>query len=267
MLMNRSMIALALMLAAPVLADELVVRELPGPEGKKPIPCTIYPPQPIPVGKAGLVVHLYGSGGSHKEFNVGRPSYAKFRELLSRRGYWLVVPELGPKHWMNAAACDQVDAVIAEMVQGEMVDPGRVHLLGSSMGGGSSLMYVMRRPGKIKSVVSVFPMTDFPRWLAEQPGYRGPVEDAHGITAQNREDVLRKLSPLQNLDAFRKTPIFLLHGGKDTVVKPEHSRDLAAALEKKGYAVTYREAADEIHRDEIAEPFQEEMADFLTKED
>lgn len=267
MLMNRSMIALALMLAAPALADEPVVRELPGPEGKKPIPCTIYPPKPIPADKAGLVVHLYGSGGSHKEFNAGGPSYKKFRELLAQRGYWLVTPELGPKHWMNDAACEQVDAVIAEMVQGEMVDPGRVHLLGTSMGGGSSLIYVMRRPGKIKSVVSVFPMTDFTRWLEERPGYRGPVEEAHGITAENRKERLQKLSPLANLDAFRKTPIFLLHGGKDTVVKPEHSRDLAAALKEKGYPVTYREAPSEIHRDEIAEPFQVEMTDFLTKPD
>jgi dipeptidyl aminopeptidase/acylaminoacyl peptidase len=249
------------------LADEPVVRDVPGPEGKKPISCTIYPPKPIPVGKGGLVIHLYGSGGSHKDFNAGRPSFARFRELLAQRGYWLVVPELGPKHWMSDAACDQVDAVIAEMVQGEMVDPDRVHLLGSSMGGGSSLIYVMRRPGKIRSVVSIFPMTDFPRWLEERPGYRGPVEDAYGITDRNRDELLRKMSPLRNLDAFRKTPVFLLHGGKDTTVKPEHSRDFAAALKQKGYTVTYRESASEVHRDEIAEPYQEEMADFLTKPD
>jgi len=262
-----SLSAITLIMASiiPAFAGEPVVRDLPGPDGMAAIRCTMYPPEPIPAKQAGLVLHLYGAGGSHKEFNVGRPAYADFRRLLAARGDWLVVPELGPKHWMNDTACRQIDAVIAGMVRQERVDSARVHLLGASMGGGSSLIYVMHRPEKIRSVVAIFPMTDFTRWLNESPGYRALVEEAHGITAENRDETLRKISPQQNLDAFRHTPVFLLHGGKDTTVKPEHSRQFASALKIKGHAVTYREAAEETHRDEIAQPYQREMADFLTE--
>lgn len=252
-------------LQSTLCAGEPVVRELPGPPGQPAVVCTVYPPDAGLSGPVGLVVHLYGSGGSHREFNAGRPSYDEFRRTLAARGTWLVVPELGPRHWMNEAACARVDAVIAAMIEQEKVDPTRVQLLGTSMGGGSSLMYVMQRPGKIRAVAAVFPMTDFERWLREQPGYRNPVEQAHRITDANRQADLKKISPLAHPAAFLKTPVFLLHGAQDKIVPPEHSRDFAAALQKAGCTVIYREAATETHRDEIAQPYQQELADFFTK--
>ena len=247
----------------PARGAEPVVRELRAAAGAPAVTCTIYAPQPVPAGQAGLVVHLYGSGGSHKEYNVGRAPYDDFRRLLAARGYWLVVPELGPRHWMSDAACGQVDAVIAAMIQTERVDPARVHLLGTSMGGGSSLIYVMRRPGKVASVAAVFPMTDFAQWLQEKPGYRQPVEKAHGITPERRSEGLRKISPVCHPEAFRKTPVFLLHGDRDAVVPPHHSRDFAAALKAGGCTVVYREVPGAVHNDSIALSCQGELADFL----
>ena len=266
--LSRVHLSILLILAAAAQARAAepvapVVRELQGPDGR--IPCTVYAPQPIPKDNAGLVVHLYGGGGSHTNYNISRPSYDELRKQLAERGYWLVVPDLGPFHWMNDAACAQIDAVIAELVEHEKVDPARVHLLGTSMGGGSSLIYVARRPGKIKSVVSVFPMTDFAQWLNERPGYRAAFEKSHGISLEQREEALAKLSPLHHPEAYKKTPVFLLHGDQDPVVPPHHSRDFAAALKEKGFAVTYREVAGGVHQDTIAQDHQQELADFLTK--
>jgi dipeptidyl aminopeptidase/acylaminoacyl peptidase len=273
--MNRTtrrvfLVLVAAVLLAPTarsLAAEPVVRQLATAGEDAAVTCTVYAPQPVPQGKAGLVVHLYGSGGSHKEYNVGRPPYDELRRLLAERGYWLVVPELGPRHWMNDAACRQVDTVIAALVQQEGVDPVRVHLLGTSMGGGSSLIYVLRRPGKIKSVAAVFPMTDFAKWLEEQPHYRPAVEEAHGITPEQRDASLREISPLAHPEAYRDTPVFLLHGDRDTIVPPHHSRDFAAALKDNGCSVIYREVAGATHSDTIAESYPRELADFLAKED
>ncbi len=45
---------------------------------------------------------------------------------------------------------------------------------------------------------------------------------------------------------------------------PRHSREFAEQLRKLELPVTYREVAGEVHRDEIAEKYQQEMADFLT---
>ncbi len=260
-------VVLCLGLAAPACADEPLIRELPGPEGGPAVKCTVYEPHQIAEGKPGLVVHLYGSGGSHTKghYNVGRSPYDEFRRLLAERGYWLVVPELGPRHWMNQAAFARVDAVIGAMVDTEGVDADRVHLFGTSMGAGSSLIYAMRRPKKINSVAAIFPMTDFLRWLEERPAYRTPVEQAHGIASENREKSLRELSPIEHVDAFRNTGLFLLHGTRDSIVNPSHSRRFVKALRDKGYSVTYREAEGETHRDEIARPYQRELADFLTE--
>jgi len=108
-------------------------------------------------------------------------------------------------------------------------------------------------------------MTDFKQWLLERPGYRQPVEQAHSIKPANRDAALAMLSPLNHIEAFRGIPVFLLHGDRDTTVLPHHSRDFAAALKKQGCAVTYREAKGETHRDQIAQPYQQELADFLTQ--
>jgi dipeptidyl aminopeptidase/acylaminoacyl peptidase len=166
---------------------------------------------------------------------------------------------------MCDAACDQVDAVIAAMIQAEKIDPARVRLLGTSMGGGSSLIYVMRRPGKVASVVAIFPMTDFVQWLQETPRYRPAVEAAHRITPERRGEALRQISPLHHPEAFHKTAVFLLHGDRDAIVPPHHSRDFAAALKHNGCAVTYREVAEAVHSDGIAMSCQRELADFLTE--
>ncbi len=259
---------MASLIASSAFAAEPVVRKIPGPDGGDPIPCTVYAPQPVPQGKAGLVVHLYGSGGSHRknEYNMGREPYAKCRQLLAERGYWLVVPDLGRSHWMNEKACAQVDAVIAAMIAQEQVDPKRVHLLGTSMGAGSSLIYTMRRPGRIRSLVALFPMTDFVRWLEEKPGYRTAVEQAHGIVPEQRADALAEISPLLHSEAFQNVPILLLHGDADKIVPIHHSRDLAAVLKEKGCSVSLIEVPGLTHSDKVAQPHQQEIADFLTKE-
>jgi len=257
---------LILLISVGSYAEESVVSQIPGVEEGATIACRIYPPKTLPEGRTGLVIHLYGSGGSHREgqFNIGRPPFDQFRQMLAERGYWLVVPELGPKHWMNDRACLQVDAVIDEMVRAHPIDRKRVHFLGSSMGAGNSLIYIMRRPGKIRSVVAVFPMTDFRRWLEEQPRYRAVVEKAHSITDDTRDTALKNLSPLLHPEAFRDVPVFLLHGDRDPIVPPHHSREFAAALEESGSKVVFREAADGVHNDEIARPFQRELVEFIT---
>ncbi|TWU13416.1 esterase [Symmachiella macrocystis] len=254
-------------ITAHVHAAEPSIQQLPGPDGKAAITCVVYEPQPIPEGKAGLIVHLYGSGGSHRknEYNIGREPYATCRKLLAERGYWLVVADLGRYHWMNEKACTQLDAVIDAMITDKNIDPKQVHLFGTSMGASSSLIYTMRRPERIKSVVAVFPITDFTKWLVEKPNYRVPVEKAHGITPETRNEALAKLSPLMNVDAFQKVPVMLLHGDKDRVVPTHHSRDFAAALQKKGYPFIFHEVPGATHNDKIARTYQHELADFLTE--
>jgi len=240
------------------------VRVLPEPGHPLAVPCTVFPPAGKQGRKPGLVVHLYGHGGSHAFYNLMRPSYARMRKALCEAGYWLVVPDLGPSHWMNARAVATLDAIIAGLTASGRVAAGRVHLLGTSMGGGSALMYASQRPETVRSVCVMFPMTDLAAWTTELPVWLEPITQAHGLNAALAGAVLRDLSPLNRVAAFAKIPVFLLHGDADPTVPVHHSRDFAAALRAAGGRVTCREEPGGGHDDGIAAGFQEEMVSFIT---
>ncbi len=238
---------------------------LPQKEDEAAVECAVYSPRlSHSPTKKGLVVHIYGRGGSCRSYNMMRESYAEVRRLLWERGYWLVVPDLGTDHWMNDTACKSVDAVIEGMIRDHDVDPARVHILGTSMGGGSGLVYVMRRPNRIRSICAVFPMTDFEQWVQEKPGYLSGIARAHGVKPSEAASVLQALSPLQHVAAFAGIPVFLLHGDADSTVPTHHSREFAAALRKQGSPVIYREVPRLAHTDAVTEQFQREIVDFLT---
>ncbi len=238
---------------------------LPRKDDAAAVKCAVYSPQlSHSPTKKGLVVHLYGRGGSCRSHNMMRESYAEVRRLLWERGYWLVVPDLGTDHWMNDRACKSVDAVIEGMIRDRDVDPARVHILGTSMGGGSGLAYVMRRPNRIRSICAVFPMTDFEQWVQERPGYLSGIARAHGVEPSEASSVLKALSALQHVESFAGIPVFLLHGSADTTVPTHHSREFAAALRNQNSPVTYREVPGLAHTDAVAEQFQQEIVEFLT---
>ncbi len=232
--------------------------------GTNRIACTVLPPGRLTSGgKAGLVIHLPGAGGGHTFYNLSRPPYAALRRMLAERGYWIVVPSLG-NSWMNDKAVASMDALIAEMKKAEKIDPTRIHIIGTSMGAGSGLIYVSKRPNNIRSICAIFPMTDFNAWISETPRYFGPIAQAYGLDRGALESVLAERSPIRHPEAFVNVPVFLLHGDSDKIVLPHHSRDFAAALTARGCSVTFHEARGFGHEDKIAEAYQKKIADFLT---
>jgi dipeptidyl aminopeptidase/acylaminoacyl peptidase len=218
-------------------------------------------------GKHPLIVYLYGRGGSikDKEYNLAAPSYAKLRRMAVERGYYIVVPELGTDHWMNDRAQRTLDAIVAHALADNPIDPKRVNLMGTSMGGGSALAYAIHRPDVVRSVCAICPMTDFTQWVAENPNYVGSVTAAYGGTPTQVPNAWAKTSAMRNLDAFKEIPVFLVHGVADTVVPPLQSRQLAESLRARHSRVILREVEGLDHTDEIVEPFQEEILDFFDK--
>jgi dipeptidyl aminopeptidase/acylaminoacyl peptidase len=254
--------------AAVWLRDALAptVQVLPYKGHLQAVPCTVCPPSPQAGGKPGLVVHLYGSGGSHAFYNLMRPPYGLLRRLLPERGYRVVVPDLGPSHWMNEQAMAALDAIIEGLTAGGQADPTRIHILGTSMGAASGLVYAMRRPAVVRSVCAVFPVTDLAAWAAQFPERGVSLAQAHGVQPGDAQPLFRELSPLNHVPAFANMPVYLLHGDADGVVPARHSRDFAAALRAAGCPVTYREVPGIGHDDSIAASWQEEILEFLTGE-
>ena len=241
------------------------VRILPAPGHSLAVPCRSFPPEAMG-NKHGLVIHLYGHGGSHTFYNLMRPAFAQLRRRLREAGYWVIVPDLGPSHFMNPRSAAILDDVIAMLIKRGEIDPKRVHLLGCSMGGTSALIYASLRPNTLRSVCAVFPMTDLAQVPTEAPAYLECITEAHGIAAADPTPALQALSPIRHIDAFAKTPVFLLHGDADALVPVHHSRDFAAALRAAGYPVVYKEVPGGGHDDIVAMDWQEAIFQFILKD-
>ncbi len=238
-------------------------RILPLPGDPLAVPCTIYPPMLKPGQKPGLVIHLYGHGGSHTYYNMMRPAFARLRRQLREAGYWLIVPGLGSERWMTPRAVATLDAIIAEMTLKDGVDPPKIHLIGTSMGGGSSLIYASQRPKTLRSLCAVFPMTDLVAWTKEQPWSLDSIAQAHGLDVNSATKALADLSPINHVAALTKTPLFLLHGDADACVPVHHSRELAAAVRAAGGEVVSHEVPGGGHDDGIVANWQNEIMKFI----
>lgn len=218
-----------------------------------------------PNTRGSLLIYLYGAGGSTQDYNLKREAYSELRRLLCQRGYFILVPELGPLHWMNQHARELLDAMMDQVLAEQPVDSHRVDVMGTSMGGGSAFAYAIHRPRLIRSVCSVLGMTDFKRWYAETGGYGGALDKALGGSPDSRPSAYQEISAMDHLDVFAEIPVFLIYGGKDTLVKPEHGKRLAAALNARNYQAVYREAKEVAHKDDAIVGFERELADFFDR--
>lgn len=223
----------------------------------------LEPASHAPSEKAPLLIYLHGAGGSLDEVNLMRAEYDRLRNLLSRRGYYLLLPGLGPSHWMNDLAKDHLDRIVDRAMDLYPIDRKRVHIMGTSMGGGGALTYAIHRPDLIRSVCSHLGMTDMNRWYRETNGYGGPLDRAFGGSPDANPVPYEKRSAIRNIEAFSNLPVFLVYGARDRLVSPEHGRRLADALTAKGFHAQYREHPTEGHTDRSIRGFEDDLAAFF----
>ncbi|WP_417385779.1 alpha/beta hydrolase family protein [Gimesia sp.] len=245
-------------------SEKITRHQYTDPQTGKKTPYLLYHPvRKSAAGPTSLLIYLHGAGGSLKSYNYSREPYQKLRQELSRRGFYVVVPELGKLHFMNQTARQALDGVTAEVLKAHNISQDRVHIMGTSMGGGSSLAYTLHRPDLIRSVCAVMPMTDFADWINENPRYAKPVTAAYGGSPEQVPDAYRITSAMQNVDKFQNIPVMLIHGMKDRTVLPQHSQKLAELLQKKNYQCELITLENLAHSDEVMRSVQLQAADFF----
>lgn len=230
----------------------------------QPVPYLLLEPTPPPArGRSPLLIYLYGAGGSHQDYNLKEPPFDHFRQLLAAHGYYVLVPELGGSHWMNARAKKLLDEMVEQVLAKHPIDRKRVQIMGTSMGGGSSLAYAIHRPDLIGSVCSHLGMTDFAQWIEGKPGYFDLLTKAYGGSPDQVPEVFRQQSAMANLDSFSNIPVFLISAADDKTVLPHQGKQLADALSAKGYYAVYREAKGVEHENRSIAGFDEELFEFF----
>lgn len=159
-------------------------------------------------GMAVLTVDYRGSGGRGRRF-----------------------ADAGKKQWGKGIE-DDIDAAVDDVVARGLVDPARICIAGSSYGGYSALMGIIRRPERYRCAASYAGTTDLPLWLTEgtaatEAGRRARIEvlgdprtDAAALVAASPVYQYRKLT----------RPLLIAHGVHDSRVSVEHALRLRMML-------------------------------------
>lgn len=180
--------------------------------------------------KYPLVIFLHGAGergeDNQAQLKHGVKNFAS-AENRSKYPCFMVVPQCptGEK-WSNvdwsaksskqpAEASQPMQmtvAIVKSMIDSSGVDRTRIYVTGLSMGGYGTWDVLGR----------------YPEWIAAAAPICGGGDPAMA-------------------ERFQQVPLWAFHGGKDTVVKPERSREMIEALKKAGANPKYTEYPEAGH--------------------
>ncbi|MBV9744254.1 MAG: alpha/beta fold hydrolase [Acidobacteriia bacterium] len=177
-----------------------------------------------------LVVALHGSGGDENDF------FDNYREApmlpeAQRLGFLVVCPRgRGPKSGYRAAAERDVFNVLAEVRRQYRIDPGRIFLMGHSMGAFATWRLAALHPDLFAAL---------------------------GLIAGGGDPA--------DAPKLRAVPQYIVHGALDEVVPVAQSRVIAAAARAAGGTVVYIELPRAGHYDAALGQFTP-MFDFFSKQ-
>jgi dipeptidyl aminopeptidase/acylaminoacyl peptidase len=224
------------------------------------IPAFLTLPSDHPDGQ-NLPLVVYPHGGPSARDVWGWDATTQY---LAALGFAVLQPNFrgstgyGSAHWTaglqewGLAMQDDVSDGVKWLVETGVVDPKRVCIFGSSYGGYTALMGLVRTPELFRCAASYAGPSDLVMMLNHDKGYIFSEVNVPtvGSTSQDRAR-LKDNSPLQNIEKFR-APVLLAHGEDDERVHVAHSEKLAKALDKAGKPVEMILLEDEAHsfRDE-----------------
>lgn len=192
----------------------------------------------VPARAAGgerpaLILFLHGSGergdDNRKQLEVGLAPVV--RERIDTFPAIVVFPQMhgddADERRFNRTALTILDRAQAEFGG----DPARLYLTGLSMGGFASFDLALMQPDRFAAVVPIC------------GGFKKPQ-----VWDRQRIDDLGGLWTLDEAaQRMKGAPFWIFHGGRDDVVPPRRSREMAEALKRAGADVRYTEFPEADH--------------------
>ncbi len=146
------------------------------------------------------------------------------------------------------------------------LDPNRIGVSGESAGGHlAALVGTVEGGKKIRAVCALYPPTDLVA-LGRQYADANPsdIERLLGGPIEQRLPLARAASPINHVSAS-SPPFLLIHGAADTLVWPEHSRDLDRRLQRAGVESRLIEVPGKGHWFKLDPEQLEEVAAFFRR--
>lgn len=151
-----------------------------------------------------------------------------------------------------------------------IADPGRVAIMGGSMGGYAALRGITTAPDLFACAVDLVGPTDLRILFEAMPAYWGPLRTRWTRRLGDVEhdaELNRRLSPLYHVDRVR-VPVLVGQGVNDPRVSIRNSDRMVDALRQRGLAVQYVVYPDEGHgfgRPENVRDFYGRVEEFLAR--
>jgi poly(3-hydroxybutyrate) depolymerase len=147
-------------------------------------------------GRWPLILYLHGAGVMGRDINRGRAGgIPRFLEAGGRLPFVVVAPRSPGQGWDVEA----LDALLHEVLTRYRVDSNRLYLTGASMGGYGAWALAAAHPERFAAIAPICGGGD-----------------------------------LASAYCLRGVPTWAFHGAEDTVVSPDESRKMVAALERAG---------------------------------
>ncbi|AQR72277.1 S9 family peptidase [Sphingomonas sp. LM7] len=198
-------------------------------------------------------------------------------QFLAERGYAVVQPNYrgssgygtmftakGLGQW-GLAMQDDLNDVVTELAKLGIADPRRVCMVGASYGGYAALRAAQRDGALYRCAVAYAGVSDLNRMISHDRNFLGSGARKDWLKMQAPD--LKSVSPIHHPGDFT-IPVLLVHGKKDRVVPPVHSRTMSQKLKSAGKDVLYIEQPEADHhftRSEDRLQFLKALEAFLAK--
>lgn len=183
--------------------------------------------RPVGAKSAPAVLLVHGGGWTGKD---GRWQMTGIAKKLAARGYVVlnVTYRLAPR-WIYPAPVEDLQQGVKWLrahAAEEGIDPQRISVYGYSAGGYLAALVGLNEDMHIKAIVA----GGTPSNLMLYPG-GDLVPQFLGGTKHEIPERFREASPVNHVTRH-SPPVFIYHGGADTLVRPEHAWEFDAVLTK-----------------------------------
>ncbi len=201
---------------------------LPNNQSKTNLPTIIFP--------HGGPISYDGRGFDYwTQFFVSRGYAVLQMNFRGSSGYGFDFMQAGLKGW-GLAMQDDVEDATKWIINRGTTDPARICIVGASYGGYAALMATVKSPDLYQCAISFAGVSDVEYLVRSSRKYT-----SHEIVKKQIGEDYEKLSESSPINFVKKisTPILLIHGTKDRVVRVEHSEKMHQALKLAKKEVKY----------------------------